>query len=689
MKDHPSLSVKKVDDVVDLLDSLQAQLESCSFDHAKPELLSARLQSTIHLVNFWLTKRSTLDDPNRAKDLELQCHKLWNTCVRSRMALDTQRCEEHRDRRDTGLMSAWLLSFLCLELSQLCFNNTSSDDQARQATYSMGLMVPIVKASINELNFETARLALQRGAAHLDNLNLAALQGEKELPEDRTPFNLQAKYYAMRIWLLIWEITKSASALEQFDLVQFWCELALRPLFRCTTIQGVDRFFRKLLLCGMRRNELHIDDYETDVIPSFYGDDKLASTTGVHRGQELLYASLSRVSHGLDRELILSTLQYLLESCYGPGAETVNLPLLLRCSIRVLWMAEQDESEQIQDMNDASLASDTCSLFEIAAKYAVHDAANVIVNRRFTTQELDWFHQNSYNLGILTSSDWKSQFTARILNACLTFISCYSTDVALSQIKVAELALTTLRCHFVISARLIKQARTDDNDPSRLQHYQVMRQHIAEYGTTLQTNSLSFNAQTHHDLMIKYTRLLVYDFEAAMHLSQFTELRSIIELQKPLGNVQAYKAMGDILLQSSTPPEILLDTLKRIINEIFALEAFDVAKLAKYLQCLFQVLLPKNDTLALGVLDHFTQVSLESNTVGTPLPTVQLEWFVARAFNHALDHYVQLQEGACRDWASKAMKLAELMQDGGVLVQTLQARFQHLRFQNHMTPSTE
>lgn len=129
--------------------------------------------------------------------------------------------------------------------------------------------------------------------------------------------------------------------------------------------------------------------------------------------------------------------------------------------------------------------------------------------------------------------------------------------------------------------------------------------------------------------------------------------------------------------------------LKRIVNEIFALEVFDVVKLAKYLRCLFHVLLPKNDAVALGVLDHLTQVSLESKAVGTPLPTVQLEWFVARAFNHALDHYVQFQEEPCRIWASKAMELAQSTQDGGVLAETLQARFEQLRFQSGVTLSTE
>ncbi|KAG5953019.1 hypothetical protein E4U53_007190 [Claviceps sorghi] len=975
MKESSSPRVKKVDDVVDLLGSFQVQLTSHSFDHANLKPLFASLPSTIRLVSFWLTNPSVLDNLPKPKNLEIQCRKLWNTCVRSRRAVAARPCQENRGRQDTGLMSVWLLSFLCLELNRLCFNK-SSDQARQQATYSMELMVTIVKASINEMSFETARLALQRGAANLDNLDLAAAQDKNDLAQNRTSSNLQIKYYAMRIWLswqedcldvaehmyskadplrealdvdsaefladitqrvgsaliskntiklglswlrraysilcpqagqltsrgrnlylaicndllscllpgslfqnleeaegiiqqtrpvlgdnpiwgnwwlrangfeqdgdglcdevqysealqgliltansrdnlfpvvwnhvknfrrrsparasklltrlllqpdldahcigkilflrisimsdktthdeecqdlsditdriydqrstvlpssilelchsLIWKMTMSSWTLEQFDLVKFWCKLALRPIFRRSAMQGIDRFFRKLLLCGMRQDELDIHDYETDVIPSFCGDDvslthylsfkaaslgwdrelgckslqKLANTTDIHRGRELLYASLSRLGHGPDRQLILSTLQCLSESCYGPEAETVNLPLLLRCTIRVLRMAKQDNSEQIQEMNEADLASDTCSLFEMAAKYAVHDAANAVVNRRFTVNEVNWFYRNSYNLGILTSSEWQPQFTVRVLNACLTFITCYPADSVVSHTKAAELALTTMRCHFAISASLLKQARIDNDSPSRLRHYQMMRHHIAEFGTILHTKPLCSDAHAHHDLKIKYTTLLVYDLEAAIHLSHFTELRSIINLQKPFGDTQGYKAMGDLLLQSSTPPEsikfpptsnlpmsrdvaVLLDTLKCIINEIFALEAFDVAKLAKYLRCLFHILLAKNDTLALGVLDHFAQVSLESKAVGSPLPTVQLEWFVARAFNHALDHYVQFQEGPCRAWAFKAMELANLVQDGGILAKTLQARFEHLRFQACMTLSTE
>ncbi|KAG5959576.1 hypothetical protein E4U57_000588 [Claviceps arundinis] len=347
-------------------------------------------------------------------------------------------------------------------------------------------------------------------------------------------------------------------------------------------------------------------------------------------------------------------------------------------------MAERDQYGQIQDVNEAYLASDTCSLFEIAAESAVSDAESDPVNRRFPVQELDWFRRNAYNLGILTSSEWQPPYTARILNACIALTECYPADDTLSQTTAVELALTTLRCHFVIAASILKQVRTEQDasrSSSRVQHYRELRHHVAEYDATLHTKPLASDVHTHDDLTMKYTTLLVYDFEAAMQLSQFTELRAIIDRQKPFGNVLAYKAMGDMLLQSSTTPpkEVLLTTLKHLINEIHTLEAFNAAKLAKYLRCLFHVLLPKNDALALSILDHFAQLSLEAKVVNT-MVDVEREWFVVRAFNHALDYYVRFEEEGCRVWAGRAVQMAEEMDDGGVLAGALRGRLEHLRF---------
>jgi hypothetical protein len=43
--------------------------------------------------------------------------------------------------------------------------------------------------------------------------------------------------------------------------------------------------------------------------------------------------------------------------------------------------------------------------------------------------------------------------------------------------------------------------------------------------------------------------------------------------------------------------------MRKIVNEIWILERFDAAKLAKYTRCLFQATLPLDDGLAMKLLD--------------------------------------------------------------------------------------
>lgn len=81
-----------------------------------------------------------------------------------------------------------------------------------------------------------------------------------------------------------------------------------------------------------------------------------------------------------------------------------------------------------------------------------------------------------------------------------------------------------------------------------------MRAHVAEYQRIVCT-SITTDDTTHQDLVGKAGTLLVYDFEAAMSLSQFDDLQDIIQVAKPYKDVLAYKAMGNLLLQSPIPVE--------------------------------------------------------------------------------------------------------------------------------------
>lgn len=60
---------------------------------------------------------------------------------------------------------------------------------------------------------------------------------------------------------------------------------------------------------------------------------------------------------------------------------------------------------------------------------------------------------------------------------------------------------------------------------------------------------------------------------------------------------------------------VIYSTMQLIINEIFALEEFDNQKLAKYLRCMFQAILPLDDSLALRVVDQAIQIANEGNQV--------------------------------------------------------------------------
>lgn len=134
------------------------------------------------------------------------------------------------------------------------------------------------------------------------------------------------------------------------------------------------------------------------------------------------------------------------------------------------------------------------------------------------------------------------------------------------------------------------------------------------------------------------------------------------------------------LLSDETFGTVLFATLHLIVNEIFALEQFDSDKLAKYIRCIFQAILPLDDALAMQLLDQALQIAREGKQVARPFPLTELDWLVATSFNHAIDFYARGDEAPCHRWALKAMDLAEYMDDQGSMRNMLQERFAKLKF---------
>lgn len=55
--------------------------------------------------------------------------------------------------------------------------------------------------------------------------------------------------------------------------------------------------------------------------------------------------------------------------------------------------------------------------------------------------------------------------------------------------------------------------------------------------------------------------------------------------------------------------------MRLIVNEIFELEDFDNGKLAKYIRCMFQAILPLDDNLALLLVDQSLHIARECEQV--------------------------------------------------------------------------
>jgi hypothetical protein len=114
--------------------------------------------------------------------------------------------------------------------------------------------------------------------------------------------------------------------------------------------------------------------------------------------------------------------------------------------------------------------------------------------------------------------------------------------------------LMTARCHFVIAAALISQARTEDRVDEQLQRYLEARSHISEFDAFFSDHIRSDpKSGIYLDLLAKMSTLFVFDFESAICLKQWDDSREIIRKATICKDETMYKAMADCLLRSEAP----------------------------------------------------------------------------------------------------------------------------------------
>jgi hypothetical protein len=60
---------------------------------------------------------------------------------------------------------------------------------------------------------------------------------------------------------------------------------------------------------------------------------------------------------------------------------------------------------------------------------------------------------------------------------------------------------------------------------------------------------------------------------------------------------------------------VVIPNLKRIVNEAWELENFDILKLSRYMRCLFQYTLPHGDSVGEELLDQIYKLAQETAEV--------------------------------------------------------------------------
>ena len=122
----------------------------------------------------------------------------------------------------------------------------------------------------------------------------------------------------------------------------------------------------------------------------------------------------------------------------------------------------------------------------------------------------------------------------------------------------------------------------------------------------------------------------------------------------------------------------MIRTLQQIINITWQLHGSNIDRLARWIRCLFALALTSNVEIAEQLLDQVSNIVEASRRQSMKYPAEELEWLSATTFNRAIDFYCSSQDASCRQWAERALALANLCDDGGQLHEVLQGKYQGL-----------
>ncbi|KAF3349397.1 Oxalate decarboxylase oxdD [Verticillium dahliae VDG2] len=352
--------------------------------------------------------------------------------------------------------------------------------------------------------------------------------------------------------------------------------------------------------------------------------------TGI-KDPSLLYACILDAQKTGDNVCTYRAISALVDNC---TSTQLHRPALLRSAIRCLQDAMGDDATVASGSTskvERQLVEELCQAFEHAVEDIKRAPKDPQGNLLYTVKELHWFCKNSYNLGISRLGSWDLDHIIRMMQVGLAVREYYPSDIPTQEAD--DIRLRSTLSHFVVASAMVSVARTQDDLERQSQVYSSLRQHVVAFDTQIQERMClnKMDKLTSKDLYQKFASLLVFDLEAAVHLKLYNELSGIVRRAKQCASVETFKSMADCLLRGHAPPRDLYSALRQIINEIWNLERFDPTRLAKYMRCLFQAVLPLESELGRQILQEAISKARASAESGFSFPPEEVQWLVTVA----------------------------------------------------------
>ncbi|KAG9506779.1 hypothetical protein J7337_000319 [Fusarium musae] len=222
---------------------------------------------------------------------------------------------------------------------------------------------------------------------------------------------------------LIWKKLDTSYSKKQYKESQLWCQVALHSIFANSGEVCQGKFSRRLVLCATSCSDAEAALSAFHSMPRSIQDEPLTrylmfrvsllnwdhdlgrqcveflgKFAEKSQCRDILYACIRDAQLVGDKLMTLEALKAVAESFDDEGSLTINLPSILRCTIRLIHSLESQECNE----GDPSpqLAEETCRIFERAGEHAKLEPKDEQGCKVFTVSELHWFRKNAYNIGV-------------------------------------------------------------------------------------------------------------------------------------------------------------------------------------------------------------------------------------------------------------------------------------------------